>query len=149
MDVARMREGQALQEYRRKKRTSVIAVRLDLEIEGFAYQKWGGTQHCKRGDWLVDNQGDVYTVDGETFDRTYRMASPGVYEKNASVWAEPAGKPGAIQTQEGATAYQAGDYLVFNDPDGKDGYAMTEETFQSLYEPCENRPGVAGRSIPV
>jgi hypothetical protein len=79
-----------LQEYRRRKRTSVNAVRLDLDTEGFIYQKWGGTQRCKRGDWLVNNQGDVYTVDGETFERTYRMVAPAVYEKNSGVWAERA-----------------------------------------------------------
>jgi hypothetical protein len=126
-----------LQEYRRKKRTSVTAVRLDLDTEGFTYRKWGGAQRCKRGDWLVNNQGDVYTVDGETFDRTYRMVSPGVYEKDAPVWAERAETSGAIETKEGSTSYKAGDYRVFNDPDGKDGYAMTSATFDSLYEPCE------------
>ncbi|MFN0171142.1 MAG: hypothetical protein ACKV22_32395 [Bryobacteraceae bacterium] len=123
-----------MQEYRRKKRTWVTAVRLDLDTEGFAYQKWGGTQRSKRGDWLVNNQGDVYTVDGETFDRTYRQVSPGVYEKDAPVWAEEAQQPGTIQTKEGSTAYKAGDYLVYNDPGGRDGYAMTKETFHSLYE---------------
>ena len=125
-----------MQQYRRRKRTPVTAVRLDLDTEGFAYQKWGGTQRSKRGDWLVNNQGDVYTVDGETFDRTYRLVSPGVYEKEGTVWAEQAERPGAIQTKEGSTAYQAGDYLVFNEPGGKDGYAMTSETFHSLYEPA-------------
>ena len=125
-----------MQEYRRKKRTSVIAVRLDLDTEGFTYQKWGGTQRCKRGDWLLSNQGDVYTVDGETFARTYRQVSAGVYEKDAPVWAEQASESGTIQTKEGSTAYKAGDYLVFNDPDGHDGYAMSRETFHSLYEPC-------------
>jgi hypothetical protein len=126
-----------VQEYRRKKRTLVTAVRLDLETEGFAYRKWGGTQHCKRGDWLVNNQGDVYTVDDDTFNRTYRRVSPGSYEKDASVWAEQTRESGTIQTKEGSTAYTAGDYLVFNDPDGKDGYAMTSKTFHSLYERCE------------
>jgi hypothetical protein len=66
-----------LREYRRKKSASITAVLLDLDKEGFVYRKWGGTQRCKRGDWVVNSQGDVYTVDGETFDRTYRMVSPG------------------------------------------------------------------------
>jgi hypothetical protein len=98
------------------------------------YRKWGGLQRCKRGDWLVNNQGDVYTVDGETFERTYRMVTPGVYEKDSPVWAEEAQKSGTIQTKEGSTAYTVGDYLVFNDPGGQDGYAMPAETFHSLYE---------------
>lgn len=123
-----------MHQYRRKEVTTITAVRLDLDTEGFVYQKWGGTQRCKRGDWLVNNQGDVYTIDGESFERTYRMVSPGVYEKDAPVWAKKAEKAGTIQTKEGSTAYEAGDYLVFNDPSGKDGYAMTEEKFHSLYE---------------
>lgn len=114
----------------------MIAVQLDLDTEGFTYQKWGGTQRSKRGDWLVNNQGDVYTIDGETFARTYRQVSAGVYEKDAPVWAEQAPESGTIPTKEGSTAYKAGDYLVFNDPDGHDGYAMSRETFHSLYEPC-------------
>src|SRR5258707_14820409 len=56
-----------LQEYRRRERTHVTAVRLDLDTDGFTYHKWGSAQRCKRGDWLVNNQGDVYTIDAETF----------------------------------------------------------------------------------
>jgi hypothetical protein len=123
-----------VRQYRRKERTFVTAVRLDLDTDGFTYLKWGGTQRCKRGDWLVNNKGDVYTIEGKTFDRTYQMVSPGLYEKIAPVWAEVAAKPGTIQTQEGSTAYLAGDYLVFNAPDRADGYAMKAETFRQLYE---------------
>ena len=126
-----------MQEYRRRKRTLITAVRLDLDTDGFAYRKWGGEQRCKRGDWLVNNQGDVYTVDAETFERTYAIVSPGVYEKNAPVWAEEAAQPGTIKTKEGSTAYSAGDYLVYNDPERKDGYAMKAATFRDLYESSE------------
>jgi hypothetical protein len=62
------------------------------------------------------------------------MVSPGLYEKVAPVWAEVAAEPGTIQTKEGSTAYLAGDYLVFNTLDRKDGYAMKAETFRQLYE---------------
>jgi hypothetical protein len=124
-----------LQEYRRKERTRVTAVRLDFDTEGFTYQKWGGTQRCKKGDWIVNNNSDAYTIDAETFERTYRMVSPGLYEKIGSVWAELASEAGAIQTKEGSTAYSKGDYLVFNDPDQKDGYAMSSAKFHELYEP--------------
>lgn len=48
-----------MQQYRRKKQTSVIAIQLDLDTDGFVYQKWGGTQRCIRGDWLLNNQDDV------------------------------------------------------------------------------------------
>jgi hypothetical protein len=123
-----------VQQYRRKERTFVTAVRLELNTEGFTYLKWGGTQRCKRGDWLVNNQDDVYTIDAETFERSYQIVSPGLYEKIAPVWAEVAAEPGTIQTKEGSTAYLAGDYLVFNASDRKDGYAMSAETFSQLYE---------------
>ena len=67
------------------------------------------------GDWLVNNGGDVYTVERETFERTYRMVSPGVYVKIQPVWARVADEDGKIQTKEGETHYEAGDMIVFND----------------------------------
>jgi acetylornithine deacetylase/succinyl-diaminopimelate desuccinylase-like protein len=36
---------------------------------------------AKAGDWLVDNGGDVYTVDAEVFARTYREVARGAYVK--------------------------------------------------------------------
>lgn len=126
-----------MQQYRKRKQTSVTAVQFDLDTEGFEYKKWGGVQRCKHGDWLVNNQGDVYTIDAETFQATYRQVSPGVYEKSAPVWAEQADREGVIQTKEGSTAYEAGDYLVYNDPARKDGYAVKNNAFHSMYEPFE------------
>jgi hypothetical protein len=82
----------------------------------------------------------VYTIDAETFGATYHEVSPGLYEKKSTVWASQATQPGTIQTKEGSTAYEAGDYLVFNDPAGKDGYAMKAETFHGLYEPADLAP---------
>ena len=34
---------------------------------------------------------------------------------------------GTIPTKEGSTEYKPGDFLVFNDPDKEDGYAMPAE----------------------
>jgi len=123
-----------MKQYQRRERTFVTAVRLDLDTEGFTYQKWGGMQRCKRGDWILNNQGDVYTVDAESFARTYSMISPGVYAKTAAVWAEKTDAAGSIPTKEGATQYQAGDYLLYNEREKKDGYAVKAETFDALYE---------------
>jgi len=110
-------------------------VRLDLDTDGFTYRKWGGQQRCKAGDWIVCNyDGDTYTIDAEVFARTYREAGKGVYEKTSTVWAVRADAAGVIPTKEGSTAYEAGDMLVFNDPDGTDGYAMSAAKFASLYE---------------
>src|SRR3974377_970105 len=100
--------------YVKRVRQAVAAGQLALETEGFTYLKWGGVQRCKAGDWVVDNQGDVYTVDRETCERTYRPPGAGTYVKVTPVWAEMAREPGCIRTKEGETHYRAGDYLVFN-----------------------------------
>ncbi|MCY1408182.1 hypothetical protein D3C76_170700 [compost metagenome] len=122
------------QRYRRKPDQYVTAVCLDLDTPGFTYCKWGGEQRCKRGDWLVDNAGEVYTVDAQVFPRTYRQLGPGQYIKTTPVWAEVARQAGSIATKEGQSAYQAGDYLVFNDEQGLDGYCIKAERFNTLYE---------------
>lgn len=126
-----------LRKYVRRTDTSVTAVQLDLDTDGFTYRKWGGVQSAKSGDWLVDNDGDVYTVDRETFERTYRPVGQGVYAKSQAVWARAAAEDGKIDTKEGETHYRAGDMIVFNDEEGRDGYAMTAETFEKLYEAAD------------
>jgi hypothetical protein len=120
--------------YRRKPDQFVVAVQLKLDTPGFSYQKWGHAQHCQAQDWLVDNQGDVYTVSATSFAQTYRQLSPGCYVKRAPVWAEQASHDGKVATQEGHTAYVAGDYLVSNQEDGSDAYAVSAEKFKTLYE---------------
>lgn len=120
--------------HKSKSSSFVTAVQLDLETKGFAYNKWGSRQVCKRGDWLVDNNGDKYTVEEKSFARTYKFVSPGVYTKSTPIWAEVADKPGKIRTKEGETAYRVGDYLVSNNEDGTDAYAISAEKFQALYD---------------
>jgi len=119
--------------HRKKTTSTVVAVQLDLETAGFTYVKWDNVQSCKRRDWLVNNDGDIYTVDGATFERTYTEVSRGIYQKTALVWAEVADESGTIQTLEGATSYEVGDYLVYDDPDGKDGYAVSKRKFEEMY----------------
>ena len=119
--------------YKKKPTSFVTAVQLDLDTDGFTYNKWGGEQVCKRGDWLVDNNGDKYTVSQETFAKTYERISPGVYAKSTPIWAEVAEKAGKIKTIEGETAYEAGDYLVYNNQDGTDAYAISAEKFHATY----------------
>ena len=122
------------QKYKKKPTSFITAVQLDLDTEGFAYNKWGGKQVSKRGDWLVNNNGDTYTIAKDTFAQTYDFVSPGVYVKSAPVWAEVAEKAGKLKTKEGETAYEAGDYLVYNNEDGTDAYAMRPASFKSMYE---------------
>jgi translation elongation factor P/translation initiation factor 5A len=94
-------------------------------------------QTCKPGDWIVDNDGDIYTVDQQTFARTYRKVDGGKYVKVTPVWAERALNAGHVKTKEGTTHYRRGDYLVFNDEDGHDGYAVDAEKFCAMYQPAD------------
>lgn len=122
------------QRYRPKADRTVVAVQLRLDTEGFRYQKWGHEQRCKPGDWLVDSDGDIHTVNSESFARTYREVRPGAFVRTAPVWAESVADQGTIETQEGRTSYGKGDYLVSNNEDGSDAYAISAERFQELYE---------------
>lgn len=118
----------------KRKTEFVVAVQLDLTTDGFVYQKWGGTQTCKPGDWLVNNAGDIYTIDGETFGRTYREEAPGRYVKFTAVWAEVAATAGVVLTKEGSTRYDTDDYLVYNEPEGGDVYAFAKAVFERMYQ---------------
>jgi hypothetical protein len=120
--------------YVKRENQAVVAVQLALDTDGFTYQKWGGVQTCKPGDWILDNGGDIYTVDRETFARTYRKVDGGRYVKVTPVWAELAASEGRVQTKEGTTHVRRGDYLVFNDEHGGDGYAVEAEKFRAMYE---------------
>lgn len=126
-------------QYIKRATTPVVAIRLDLDTAGFTYEKWGSTQTCKRGDWIVRNEHggivDVYSVDDAVFRKTYKQQSPGLFQKVTPVWAEKSKSAGAIQTKEGLTHYKPGDYLVYNNEDGTDGYAMTAASFEAMYEP--------------
>ena len=61
--------------------------------------------------------------------------------KIASVWPEGQGQRrqaaqgGAIETLEGRTHYQAGDYLVYEQPGQAEGaYAIKQAQFEDMYE---------------
>jgi hypothetical protein len=122
-------------QYRRRPDQFVVAIQLDLDTEGLRFRKWGGEQRCKAQDWLVDNDGDIYTVERETFARTYTKVGPGHYRKITPIWAEPASAAGEVRTLEGATHYEAGDYLISNERDGKPTYSVSREKFLATYEP--------------
>ena len=133
-----------LKRYRRRDNTPVTAIPLDLVTSRknqsgdqlFTYYKWDDTQTAKTGDWLVKSGDEVYTVERQTFEDTYtHIGRPGQYVKTNNVWAKRATQSGTIQTKEGSTRYEAGDYLVFNDPGRQDGYAISAKVFPKLYEP--------------
>ena len=120
--------------YRRRPGLPVVAVQLKLDTEGFKYQKWGEEQRCKANDWLVDNNGEVYTVDVDSFERTYTAEGQGTYVKTGKVWAEQAAEAGRVATKEGGTSYELGDWLVSNEEDGSDAYAVSAKKFEESYE---------------
>ena len=120
--------------YRKRSDQFVVAVQLDLDTDGFTYTKWGAEQRCKPDDWIVDNDGDVYSVDREVFAKTYRKVNPGIYVKTTPIWAEVATQPGSVVTMEGEFHYQSGDYLVYNNKDGTDAYCISAAKFESMYE---------------
>ena len=125
------------QKYIKRASEFVVAVQLDLDMDGFTYRKWGSTQRCKRGDWVVNSGGDTYTIDRESFARTYRASGPGRYTKTVPVWAEVAETAGEVRTKEGVTHYQIGDYLVSNERGGDDRYAVGKLEFERMYERSE------------
>jgi hypothetical protein len=120
--------------YRKKADQYVIAVQLKLETQGFTYHKWGDDQRCKQGDWLVDNDGDIYTIDQDVFADTYEQTEPGRYVKTKPIWAEKTTEPGVVETKEGRSNFRAGDYLASNNEDGSDAWAISAAKFESMYE---------------
>ena len=123
-----------LQSYRKKSDQFVVAVQLDLETDGFLYKKWGAEQKCKQGDWLVNNNDEIYTIDKDSFEQTYRKESPGLYVKTTTVLAEVAKDSGYIETKEGKSSYKKGDYLIYNNEDSTDTYSISAEKFKCIYE---------------
>jgi hypothetical protein len=120
--------------YRKRDNQYVVAVQLKLDTNGFTYRKWGAEQRCKPGDWMVDNGGDIYTVDEKVFIDTYEQIDPGRYKKTNPIWAELASEAGVVETKEGQSHYQAGDYLVSNKEDGTDAYCISADKFEAMYE---------------
>jgi hypothetical protein len=45
-----------------------------------------------------------------------------------------------VRTKEGASHYQAGDYLVSNDHGGADAYAVRAQKFEALYTLADESP---------
>jgi hypothetical protein len=123
--------------YQKNPNLIVTAVKLDLDMKPLEYTKWGGQQICKAGDWIVNNEGETYSIDAESFAETYEMVSPGVYVKTGNVWAEVALEDGSVSTKEGESAYKAGDYLVCNDPNGVDTYCVSKAKFEAMYVECD------------
>ena len=128
-----------MQKYHKKAAQTIVAVQLNLDTQGLHYKKWGANQFAKKSDWLVDNNGSIYSIDNAAFARAYQLVSPGQYRKISDIYANIADKDGSIATLEGTTHYLKGDYLVHEDPDQTVGaYAVCAERFKDMYEPVDD-----------
>ena len=139
-----------MRKYQKRTGQFVVAVQLNLDcainedipiwpypLTLLRYRKWGSNQEAKPGDWLVNNDGEAYTIDHDTFAKTYIPLSqdkPGCYAKVGFVWARRADRQGTVPTKEGVSAYEYGDYIVANNEDGSDSYCMGAEKFHGMYE---------------
>ncbi len=85
--------------------------------------------------FLIVGVEDVEGIAIQVFAKTYRRVGPGIYVKTTPVWAEVATESGTVITKEGASNYEVGDYLVFNNEDGTDAYCMGAPKFEFMYEP--------------
>ena len=126
------------QRYIKKPDKPVHAIQIKLDTNGFTYKKWGDRQTCKSGDWLVNNGGDIYTIDQQVFSDTYRQIAPATFQKIAPVWARRADEDGSVKTKEGRSHYRAGDFIVANHEDGSDAWCMSVDKFQDMYEQVED-----------
>lgn len=112
----------------------VTAIQIKLDTEGLFYNKWGSNQIGKKNDWLVESAtGSVYTIDNESFEKTYKLYSKGRYIKFASIWVTIADHDGNIKTKEGYSHYKDGDYLVANNQNGEDPYTPPADVIKNNY----------------
>ena len=124
-----------MKKYHKRATQMIVAVQLNLDTEGLHYKKWGDSQFAKKGDWLVDNDGGIYSIDETVFARTYQLVSPGQYKKISVIYAKRADSDGCITTLEGKTHYLKGDYLVYENPGQTEGaYAVCAERFEDMYD---------------
>lgn len=85
-----------------------VAIQLQSGTTGFSYHKWVTSQSCKPGDWIVKNAFDMYTVDENSFSRSYRAASLSCHRIFSPVRASMVGLGCTNESKEGFTQCQAG-----------------------------------------
>lgn len=74
----------------------------------------GSTLWGQPGDWLVETDGERWTVDGEVFQRTYEHLEADVYRKVTPVLAAKLAHPDSVESREGVVNAERGDLLVCN-----------------------------------
>lgn len=119
--------------YRERADRFVTAIRMNLETDCFVRR--GSSLLLARGDWLVYDGNSTYMVDAELFAEKYRLIGyDGRYAKIATVWVEVADRYGQMMTKDGVCEYAPGDRLVFHDPGEEEGFCMSPEEFERIYE---------------
>ena len=105
-------------------------------MDSFTYRKGGGVRLAFAVHEPISGGCRLtYTINREVFERTYSMVycvSPSLVRITPSDSARACPNRRHLFVQAGADA--AGDMIVFNDPEGRDGYAMSAETFSKLYD---------------
>ncbi|MGQ7787939.1 PGDYG domain-containing protein [Nesterenkonia sp. K-15-9-6] len=74
----------------------------------------GAVMEAKPGDWIVDDDGQQWSVDAEVFAETYEAVSEGRYRKTGEVRARQIAQPTSLETLEGSDQLDAGDWVVQN-----------------------------------
>jgi hypothetical protein len=119
--------------YRERADRFVTAIRMNLETDCFVRR--GSSLLLAIGDWLVYDGNSTYMVDAELFAEKYRLIGyAGRYAKIATVWVEVADRYGQMMTKDGVCEYAPGDRLVFHDPGEEEGFCMSPEEFERIYE---------------
>jgi hypothetical protein len=121
-----------------RKAIPVTAIQIDFDKVSFTYHKWGSDQKATSGDWIVNTNGDIFTVPREIFARSYKMIGHGQYLQTGDVWVRHTIEPGFLKTNNGKVNYKAGDYLVFNDPEGNHGIVVKPNIFTEFYLPISD-----------
>jgi hypothetical protein len=99
----------------------------------------GAPMQAEAGDWeLTDDSGGRWTVQPETFARSYRRLLDGRYAKVERVNAVQLTSELQVPTAEGVSPARAGDWLL-RDADGA-VWPVPDETFRARYRPVDATP---------
>lgn len=105
-------------------------------------QEWkstnGDTLNGAAGDWkLTGPDGSTWTVKPDIFAKTYGEVSPGVYAKTAIARAMKLNQPYTVQSLEGPSSGNTGDYLVIGP--NNEFYIVNGAKFEGMYSPLKTQ----------
>lgn len=127
-----------------RKRTTVLAFRMNAETGATFHKSWG-EQVCRKGDWVLVPlgadllaDGDLYGCEHTVFVQTYVPVEPPLlaghhFRKRGLVKAARIHEPFVVHTLEGIGHGRPGDWVLENP--GGDRYLNRHEQFLTQYEP--------------